>query len=246
MAESVLPTEVEVAPTASMVSPISRRRRLFALGVVLSVSILHFVFASFYYLLGGGVPLDAHQNAFRLGGALLAESTSLLVLWYVLSERGSGLRAIGWTPAWKDLPEGFGLLMVGYLVTIPPALIFQAAYLSYAGHYLHAKSLESMLGFGISVFSIAFVLLNPFFEELIVRAYTMSEIMDLGGSRLLAIVVSVSLQMSYHFYQGVLRSIAIAATLTVFSIYFARTRRIAPIILAHFCFDALALVRRTF
>ncbi len=213
MAEIVLPTEVEVAQASSMVSPISRRRRLFALGVVLSVSLLHFVFASFYYLLGGTAP---------------------------------GRRAIGWTPAWKDLPEGFGLFIVGYLATIPPVLVLQAAYRSYAGHYLHAKSLESMLGFGISLFSIAFVLLNPFFEELIVRAYTMSEVMDLGGSRLLAIVVSVSLQMSYHFYQGVLRSIAIAATFTVFSIYFAKTRRIAPIILAHLCFDALALVKGTF
>jgi membrane protease YdiL (CAAX protease family) len=170
----------------------------------------------------------------------------LLVLWYVLSERGSGWRAIGWTPAWKDLPEGFGLLIVGYLAAIPPVLVFQAAYHPFAGHYLQAKSLESVLGFGISVSSVAFVLINPFFEELIVRAYTMSEVMDLGGSRLLAIVVSVSLQMSYHFYQGVLRSIAIAATFIVFSIYFARTRRIAPIILAHFCFDALALVRGTF
>jgi len=246
MAEIVLPTEVEVAQASSMVSPISRRRRLFALGVVLSVSLLHFVFASFYYLLGGTVPLDANQHGFRLVGALVAESTSLLVLWYVLSERGSGWRAIGWTPAWKDLPEGLGLFIVGYLATIPPVLVLQAAYRSYAGHYLHAKSLESMLGFGISLFSIAFVLLNPFFEELIVRAYTMSEVMDLGGSRLLAIVVSVSLQMSYHFYQGVLRSIAIAATFTVFSIYFAKTRRIAPIILAHLCFDALALVKGTF
>jgi hypothetical protein len=74
----------------------------------------------------------------------------------------------------------------------------------------------------------------------------MSEVMDLGGSRLLAIVVSLSLQISYHVYQGVLRSIAIAATFTVFSIYFAKTRRIALLILAHFCFDALALVRGIF
>jgi hypothetical protein len=63
MAEIVLPTEVEVAQAPSMVSPISRRRRLFALGVVLSVSLLHFVFVSFYYLLGGTVPLDANQHS---------------------------------------------------------------------------------------------------------------------------------------------------------------------------------------
>src|SRR5579864_769506 len=105
MAEFVLPTEVEVAQGPSMVSTISRRRRLFALGVVLSVSLLHFVFASFYYLLGGTVPLDLNQHAFRLVGALVAESTSLLVLWYVLSERGSGWRTIGWTRPGKIFPR---------------------------------------------------------------------------------------------------------------------------------------------
>lgn len=130
MAEMVLSTDVEVAQAPAMVSPISRRRRLLALGVVRSVSLLHFVFASFYYLLGGNVPLDAHQHGFRLVGALVAESTSLRVLWYVLTERRSGWRAIGWTPAGKDLPEGFGLLIVGYRATIPPVLVFLAAYRS--------------------------------------------------------------------------------------------------------------------
>ena len=100
-----------------------------------------------------------------------------------------------------------------------------------------------MLGLGISALSIAFVLINPFFEELIVRAYPMSEIMDLGGSRALAVLVSVALQVSYHLYQGAARSIAVAAIFTVFSIYFARTRRIVPVVIAHFCIDAYALVR---
>jgi membrane protease YdiL (CAAX protease family) len=244
MPEIVLPTEIcggagPLDGFAKFTPPTS-----VALGVVLSVSLLHSVFASFCYLPGGTVPLDRNQHAFRLVGALLAESTSWLVLWYVLCERGSGWRTIAWTPAWKDLPEGFGLFIVGYLATIPPVFVIQAAYRSYAAHYLHAKSLESMLGFGISLLSIAFVLLNPFFEELIVRAYTMSEVMDLGGTRLLAIVVSVSLQMSSTSTReccGVWRSQPPSPSSP--SCEDAADRAVNS---GAFCFDALALGRGIF
>ena len=135
------------------------------------------------------------------------------------------------------------MLIVAVVATIPPALIFEYGYLAFSGHYLPAKDLRQLLGFGISAFSIAFVLVNPVFEELIVRAYTMSQVIELGGSRFLAIVISVALQVSYHLYQGLVRSIAVAATFTVFSIYFARTRRIMPVVVAHFCIDAFALLR---
>ncbi len=238
----VLSVPVEAVPDATVAHPI-RRRRLFALAVVLCVSLLHFVVSSFYYLFGGTVPSDPQLQPFRLVGAIIAELTSLLLLWYVISERGGGWSAIGWNPRWSDLWRGFGLLLASLLATIPPVIFFQLVYRAYTGHYLEVKSLHALLGFTISAFSIAFVLVNPFFEELIVCAYTMSEVMDLSGSRMLAIVISVSLQMSYHFYQGVLRSIAVAAIFTVFSIYFARTRRIAPVILAHFCIDAFALIK---
>jgi len=243
MFDVLVSAPVVVAPPDAAPTQPSRRRRLFALAVVLSVSLLHFIVASFYYLLGGTVPSDPHLQPYRLMGAMVAEFTSLLVLWYVLSERRGGWSAIGWNPEWNDLWRGVGLLILSMLATIPPVMIFQFACRAYAGHYLQMKSLHAVLGFSLSAFSIAFVLVNPFFEELIVRAYTMSEVMDLGGSRALAVLVSVLLQMSYHLYQGVLRSIAIAAIFTVFSIYFARTRRIGPLILAHFCFDAFALVK---
>ena len=63
---------------------------------------------------------------------------------------------------------------------------------------------------------------------------------------MLAVVISVVLQVSYHLYQGTARTIAVAATFTVFSIYFARTRRIFPVVVAHFCIDAYALVKGAF
>jgi hypothetical protein len=105
------------------------------------------------------------------------------------------------------------------------------------------KSLHGMLGVGISGLSIAFICLNPFFEELIVRGYLMTEIVELGGSGALAIVTSVAVQMSYHLYQGFTNGIVLATIFAVFSIYFWKTGRLAPVVLAHLCVDAHALIR---
>ncbi len=116
----------------------------------------------------------------------------------------------------------------------------QLLYRSYSGHFIEPKS-YSGFGFGISALSVTFILLNPFFEELIVRAYTMSEMIRLGGSGWLAVLISVAVQMSYHLYQGAAGAITITIIFTVFSIYYVRTRRVVPLILAHLGYDLHAL-----
>jgi membrane protease YdiL (CAAX protease family) len=173
---------------------------------------------------------------------LLNEGTSLAVLWYVLSGQSRSWKDIGWSVHWTDIPPTFGLLVISTIATYGAVLPVQLLYRAYTGHYLTPKPLQAMLGFGISVLSVAFVCLNPFFEELIVRAYTMSEIMNFSGSRTLAILVSVVIQMSYHTYQGFLSGVGLTATFLVFSIYFSRTRRIGPVVLAHLCLDGYALI----
>jgi membrane protease YdiL (CAAX protease family) len=145
-----------------------------------------------------------------------------------------------------DVPRAVGLVfgstLASYFVWIP----VQIAYRFYFGHYLVPKSMHGFFGFGISALSIGFVCLNPFFEELIVRSYLMSEIFDLGGNAALAVLISVALQTSYHLYQGFANGVVTTTTFAVFSIYFWKTRRIAPVVLAHLCMDAYALVRGSF
>ena len=94
--------------------------------------------------------------------------------------------------------------------------------------------------------SASFMCVNPFFEELIVRAYTMSEVIDLGGSRTLAVIISVAVQMSYHLYQGLASVLSLTFLFAVFSIHYVRTRRIVPVILAHLCLDLFSLFRGAF
>jgi membrane protease YdiL (CAAX protease family) len=142
-----------------------------------------------------------------------------------------------------DLPRAvaltFGTILAIYAIFLPIQVIVHA----YSGHYLIPKSMHGMLGVGISALSIAFICLNPFFEELIVRGYLMTEIVELGGSGGLSILISVAVQMSYHLYQGFTNGIVLTTVFAVFSIYFWRTRRLAPVVLAHLCVDAYALIR---
>jgi membrane protease YdiL (CAAX protease family) len=93
--------------------------------------------------------------------------------------------------------------------------------------------------------AIPFFLLNPFFEELIVRAYLMTEVRELTGSSLAAIVVSVALQTSYHFVWGWRVVITNFFIFLVFAIWYAATRRATPVILAHGIFDLDFFVRLT-
>jgi membrane protease YdiL (CAAX protease family) len=221
--------------------------RLQHLGLVLWVSFSMPVVGSIYYLLGGTAPTAPVQQNYRLLGALITQATSLMVLWYVMGRQGKTWKDIGWELNFADVPSALKLFLVASVTTwvvvwIPVQYIYRA----YSGQFLAPKSLNSVFGFGISALSITFICLNPFFEELIVRAYTMSEVMNLGGSRGLAIVISVVAQMSYHLYQGLANGLVLTVLFTVFSIYFARTRRIMPVILVHLCLDLLALVRGVF
>ncbi len=240
------PGETVLAPATQPAHGQSLPQRLQNLGLVLWVSLPMPIAGSVYFLLGGIAPTAPMQQHFRLVGALITEVTSLTVLWYVMSRQGKTWKDLGWKLEFADIPRALGLLITAGVVTYLLLVPIQYSYRAYSGHFLAPKSLHPMFGFGVSFLSLAFICLNPFFEELIVRAYTMSEIMDVSRSRGLAVIVSVVAQMSYHLYQGLAGVLALTFVFTVFSIYYVRTRRIVPVILAHLCLDLFALFRGTF
>jgi membrane protease YdiL (CAAX protease family) len=99
---------------------------------------------------------------------------------------------------------------------------------------------SSRLGLGLLTY--CFVAVNPVFEEMLVRAFLMSETILLTGSSTLAILFSTLLQTSYHVYQGAPYALAAGVIFLIFSVYYACTRRILPVILAHFIWDLWAHV----
>ncbi len=98
-----------------------------------------------------------------------------------------------------------------------------------------------LFGTTLGVLPVLFVLLNPFYEELLVRAFLISEVEATYRSTALAVFISIALQISYHLYQGLPVALSHIPTFLLFSLYFVRTRRILPVVLAHMYMDVLAL-----
>jgi membrane protease YdiL (CAAX protease family) len=251
MSPSDVQTPALVQPIAAAsnesVSQLSLPKKLQHLILVLWISFALPIVGSTYYVFGG-TPLSTtpmHQS-YRLIEALIAELTALMALWYVMGRQGKTRTEIGWNFKVLDILRALGLYITAIAIAVCILLPFQYICRAYTGHFLSAKPLHPLFGFGITFLSVAFTFLNPFFEELIVRAYTMSEVINLGGSRTLAVIVSVTIQISYHLYQGLFNVLALTITFTLFAVYYARTRRIMPVILAHLCSDLLGLLLGVF
>ncbi len=75
---------------------------------------------------------------------------------------------------------------------------------------------------------------NSAAEELVARAYMIDRLEKLIGKTWIAVLISAVLFGSYHIHQGMMIGF-LGATLTgiVFGIYFARTRKLFPLIVAH-------------
>jgi membrane protease YdiL (CAAX protease family) len=180
---------------------------------------------------------------FRLATSLITEATALAVLCYVMNRQGTTWKDIGLRLALADVPRALVLFIAAKIASYVLWFPIQYGYRAYSGHFLAATYVSPLHGIGISALSIAFVCLNPFFEELIVRAYTISEVINLGGSRTLAVILSVVCQISYHLYQGAANVLVHTILFTAYSIYYVRARRIGPVILIHLYVDFSALIR---
>jgi len=173
---------------------------------------------------------------------ILQESIALLLLAYVLSRRSLRIKDLGMR--WRLQDAGVGLIVAcaSYAAYLLGSMLVQSVHYAIYGNF--AKFLGGRDFFAHPPATvIPFVLLNPFFEELIVRAYLMTEVQDLTGSSALAILVSVIVQFSYHLYHGWAGAISLSFQFLIFALYYARSRNISPVIVAHGLFDIYGIVR---
>jgi membrane protease YdiL (CAAX protease family) len=217
-----------------------KRVRWFELSLVLVIA-FGGSFLSSLFLLHAGKAAVPMVSEFRWARGFIQEIPCLFLLWYVLSRRHRGFRDIGLRWSVRDLAVGFGLAVVSYIAYIIGGfVIYQIhhAFFPPATSGVSAADLSSHS----SLLAIPFAVINPFFEELIVRAYLMTEVKALTGSWFLAAMSSVAVQWSYHLYYGWDVSLSIAFSFLVFSIYFARARKATPLVVAHGLMDFWALL----
>lgn len=217
------------------------RLRWLEICLVLLVAFGGSVLRSLYILENGSSASSQMTNA-AWGIGILHELTALLLLVYVLSRRSLRLRDLGLRWSLRDV--GAGLLVTGasyaayWLCSTAISLVHYQLY----GFWANAPGGRGFLQHPTAA-AIPFYLLNPFFEELIVRAYLMSEVTDLTGSSTLAVVLSVAAQFSYHLYFGWAEAISLSFAFLIFALHYALSGRALPIIIAHLLLDLNALVR---
>jgi membrane protease YdiL (CAAX protease family) len=211
--------------------PSSRIRKL-ELALVLAVACSSSMLISIFVLLGEKLP-TALPNSHILNGAVM-EIMALLVLGYVLFRQGRGFKDIGFGFEWRDLPRSIGVLLLAYLAYIAVYYCIYIGYLVAARPFVLQKP---PLVLGVSLISVLFMFINPFFEELIVRAFFITELTALTGKAWIAVIVSTAFQAAYHLYQGYIPALMYAGIFLVFSIYYSKSKRIGPVILAHLYMD---------
>jgi len=174
-----------------------------------------------------------HVDLWRNLAVIATRLPPIAVLAFVLTRRGRTLRDLGLTLRWRDFLHAVLLLAVAwpapFAVAARTALglkVSPYAAAAYGYHGLHFEVLAPI--------SLLAILLSAACEELIVRAYLMTEVIELAGSAALAIGLSVLLQDVYHLYQGVFAFVTHLWGFLIYAVFYWKTRRATPLVLAHF------------
>jgi len=235
------------AQTSPPLTPAARKLRWLELLLVLGICFGSSLAYSINTLVTDPFLKHAHSDrkAFPLFGEILTEAGQLALLAYVLFRQGRRLRDIGLNFLPTDILTALPIYFVAFWARrlVQDAAAHMLGQKPYHAPYLYAISYAWKFGLGISkaylVATIALALINPFAEELIVRAYVISEVRTLTGKMAVAVISSTLFATSYHFYQGILPPIGHMAMFFVFSLYYAWTGRIMPVIIAHLFADLL-------
>lgn len=83
---------------------------------------------------------------------------------------------------------------------------------------------------------------NALAEEIIVVAYFITRLRQLGASENAALAASAVLRGGYHLYQGLGGGVGNLVMGVIFGRYFQRTTRIWPLVIAHATIDVVAFV----
>ncbi|MEO6724844.1 MAG: CPBP family intramembrane glutamic endopeptidase [Blastocatellia bacterium] len=221
----------------------SKTYRMLELYLIIGVAFAAPIFAAIYSLFFGSLTPNSQVSGVLVFYGLIYELLALAVMAYVLSRQGRNPKQIGFSFSWKDIPVSLLLIVVSYVAFYICYLAIFYGYYFIVGRVLtQPAKTQTYLDAGVTIGTILFVILNPIYEELIARAYIISEVKYLTGSSILAVLVSVVIQVLYHLYQGVPAAIALGAMFLVLSVYFIRYKRIVPVILAHLYFDLFALL----
>ena len=236
--------------------PVIRNEILLVLGVSLGASALHSVLdiinrltlvvrlseqtATINNSVTPGRPwLDLSYQLLR---AVVLVVPALLALHLLHRDRTDAFASIGLDRQrpWFDLGTGAGLAAV---IGLPGLGLYLAAR-EFGINTVVAPANLSEAWWNLPVL-ILLAAGNGFLEEIVVVAYLTTRLRDLGCRTAQVVAASALLRGSYHLYQGFGGFVGNAIMGVVFALFFLRTRRIIPLVIAHTLLDVVAFVGYT-
>ena len=161
----------------------------------------------------------------------------LLLLGSFLYERGWTFERIGLRPTWRDTFIGIILAATSYEMYRVGWFAFFELFPALARAALVHHSVSSLL----SPFSVlALTAVNPLFEEVFVAGYVITVLREKYGP-VPAVSASFTIRILYHLYQGVGGLFSHVPVGLLFGIWYVRTRRLWPLIVAHAALAVFAL-----
>jgi membrane protease YdiL (CAAX protease family) len=176
---------------------------------------------------------------YQLLGILFALLPVLLAVHLLARDPGDPARALGadLTRPGSDLARGAGLAA---LIGLPGLALFWAAAQLGINATLVPAALPP-LWWAVPVLILAAVQ-NAVLEEVIVVGYLVTRLRQLQWRFGAVLAASALLRGSYHLYQGFGAFLGNAVMGVVFGLFYLRTRRVGPLIVAHTLLDVVAFV----
>jgi len=234
-------TQPEVQIPQHPVSPASRAHRWTDLGLVLLVAFAISILGSIFRAFHPG-PLN-YSNA-RMVVGMVDEAIPLVLLFVLLKRQGRSLQDLGFSFRWTDVPKAMGLTVAGFFAVFAGFVALRFFYYLFTHHSFTDSGPHNDFSATSVWLILPFLVLNGFHEEIIVRGYLMTEWIELRGSAPIAAFISLAVQTSYHLYYGVFGALTVGCGLSVFAIYYAKSRRLMPVILAHIFWDLITVFSR--
>ncbi|MGA8037388.1 MAG: CPBP family intramembrane glutamic endopeptidase [Candidatus Acidiferrales bacterium] len=213
--------------------------RWFELALVLAIAFLRPLTGSIHIFMSGQ---EKFAGTSPLGWVFAAASDVLVIvlLGYVLARSGRKFWDIGLRWSFADCGVGVALAVRALIVNAIGAGVIAVALNELGISVSHTTNHYWGRGTFWTPWSFLYLLVTPAFEELLVRAYLMTELIELTGSTALSVVASTLFQASYHIYYGWFGVTTVALIFVTFALYFARYRRALPCIVAHETYDLIA------
>jgi membrane protease YdiL (CAAX protease family) len=176
---------------------------------------------------------------YQLLGIFFSLIPVALALYLLLRDRIDPRRTLGLTADRPFFDLGWGTSLAA-CIGIPGLLLVYVAHLLGINAQIIPSALQSVW-WAVPVLILS-AIENAVLEEVIVVGYLITRLRSLSLSPVVIVALSAVLRGSYHLYQGFGAFVGNAVMGVVFALFFLRTKRVMPLVVAHSILDICAFV----